>query len=131
MITVEFKDFDDMVAFARRVAADMDGRTEKEQPAKTERQVKPVKEKPVKEQEDVKEPEGKEEPAEETKPESPKTEEKQFTLEEVRAKLAALNKAGKRAEVKAILESFGAQKLSEIPADKFAAVMEKAGELDA
>ena len=35
MITVEFKDLDDMVAFARRVAADVAGRTENGLPAST------------------------------------------------------------------------------------------------
>lgn len=57
--------------------------------------------------------------------------EREYTLEEVRAKLAALNKAGKRADVKEILSSFGAQKLTEIPADRYAELMRKAGELDA
>lgn len=50
-----------------------------------------------------------------------------FTLEEVRAKLAGLQKAGKRAEVKALLSSFGASKLSEVPAASYADLMAKAG----
>ncbi len=54
-----------------------------------------------------------------------------YTLEDVRAKLAQLQKAGKRAEVKELLASFGAAKLSEIPASKYAVLMVKAGELDA
>lgn len=56
-------------------------------------------------------------------------EEKSYTLEEVRAKLAALQKAGKRAEVKDILTSLGVSKLSELPADRYGELMEKAGEI--
>lgn len=52
-----------------------------------------------------------------------------YTLEEVRAKLAELQKAGKRAEVKTLLGSFGATKLSEVPAERYTALMVKAGEL--
>ena len=56
-------------------------------------------------------------------------EEKQPTLEEVRAKLAALSQDGKQAEVKALITAFGAKKLSDIPADKYQALLEKASEL--
>lgn len=56
-------------------------------------------------------------------------EEKSYTLEEVRAKLAALQKAGKRAEVKDMLTSLGVSKLSELPADRYGELMEKAGEI--
>lgn len=56
-------------------------------------------------------------------------EEKTYTMEEVRAKLAALNKAGKRSEVKALLAGFGAEKLSEIPKEKYTELMDKAGEI--
>lgn len=56
-------------------------------------------------------------------------EETAYTLEEVRAKLAELQKAGKRAEVKALLSSFGVSKLSEVPAARYAALMVKAGEI--
>jgi hypothetical protein len=51
------------------------------------------------------------------------------TLEEVRAKLAALSQAGKTAEVKAIIAAAGAAKLTDIPADKYSEVMEKAAAL--
>ncbi|MDN9011080.1 hypothetical protein [Brevibacillus laterosporus] len=40
-------------------------------------------------------------------------------LEPVRAKLAALAKSGKQAEVKELIASFGASKLTDIPADKY------------
>ncbi|MBN3585358.1 hypothetical protein JYB64_23500, partial [Algoriphagus aestuarii] len=45
------------------------------------------------------------------------------TLEQVRAKLAELTRNGKREQVKALLNEFGANKLSEVPADKYAELM--------
>ena len=51
------------------------------------------------------------------------------TLEQVRAKLAELTRNGKREQVKALLNEFGANKLSEVPADKYAKLMEKAEEI--
>ena len=52
-----------------------------------------------------------------------------YTLEQVRAKLADLQRQGKRAEVKALIQSFGVSKLSEVPADKYAELMAKAEEI--
>lgn len=49
-----------------------------------------------------------------------------YTLEQVRAKLVELSGAGKRAEVQALVASYGVTKLTDIPADKFADVMAKA-----
>ena len=57
------------------------------------------------------------------------TEEKTYTLEEVREKLSTLSRNGKRAEVKALIEGCGVSKLTEIPPEKYAEVMQKAGEL--
>lgn len=57
------------------------------------------------------------------------SEETTYTLEQVREKLAGLSRGGKRAEVKALIESCGVSKLTEIPAEKYAEVMKKAGEL--
>lgn len=51
------------------------------------------------------------------------------TLEQVRAKLAELTRNGKREQVKSLLNEFGANKLSEVPADKYAELMEKAAEI--
>src|SRR5690606_32676479 len=51
------------------------------------------------------------------------------TLEQVRAKLAELTRNGKREQVKELLNEFGANKLSEVPADKYAELMEKAAEI--
>jgi hypothetical protein len=42
------------------------------------------------------------------------------TLEQVRAKLAAISQAGKRAEAKALLDSFGVAKLTDLSADRYA-----------
>ena len=52
---------------------------------------------------------------------------KTYKLEEVRAKLGELSKAGKN--IKGLIQSFGVRKLTDIPAEQYAAVMEKAGEL--
>ena len=57
------------------------------------------------------------------------TEEKTYTLEEVREKLSTLSRNGKRAEVKALIEGCGVSKLTEIPSEKYVEVMKKAGEL--
>lgn len=54
---------------------------------------------------------------------------KAITLEEVRAKLAALSQGGKTAEVKAIISAIGCTKLTDIPASKYAEVLEKAAAL--
>ena len=51
------------------------------------------------------------------------------TLEQVRAKLADLQRQGKRAEVKALIQSFGVSKLSEVPAERYAELMAKAEEI--
>lgn len=50
----------------------------------------------------------------------------QISLEQVRAKLAALSQDGKQAEVKALITEFGAKKLSDVPADKYSELLEKA-----
>ena len=47
-------------------------------------------------------------------------------MEEVRAKLAALSQEGKQTQVKALITEFGAKKLSDIPEEKYAALLEKA-----
>jgi hypothetical protein len=48
---------------------------------------------------------------------------KPITLEEVRAKLAALSQAGKTADVKALISKFGAGKLTDLAADKYSEVL--------
>jgi len=47
-------------------------------------------------------------------------------LEEVRAKLAELTRNGKREKVKALLQEYGASKLTEVPKDKLGELMKKA-----
>ena len=55
--------------------------------------------------------------------------EKTYTLIEVRAKLADLNKAGKKAKVQELISSFGVERLSLIGEEHYAELMQKAGEL--
>lgn len=50
----------------------------------------------------------------------------EITLEDVRAKLAALMQEGKQAEVKALLQRHGGEKLSDIPEEKYPALLEDA-----
>lgn len=52
-----------------------------------------------------------------------------YKLEDVRAKLAELTKAGKRAEVQALIKSYGKEKLTEIDSSDYVDLMQKAGEL--
>lgn len=49
-----------------------------------------------------------------------------ITLEQVRAKLAALTQGGKQAEVKTLIEKYGGAKLSDIPKDKYPELMQEA-----
>lgn len=77
-------------------------------------------------------PVGLERTAEPVKEEEPKTapsEEVPYTLVDVRGKLGALTKAGKKAQVQELIQSFGVEKLSQIPEEKYSEVMQKAGEL--
>lgn len=52
-----------------------------------------------------------------------------YTLEQVRAKLTELSRAGKAKEVKKLLTDAGATNVSTLGPDKYAEVMQKAGEL--
>ena len=54
-------------------------------------------------------------PAPEVKP--------KVALEEVRKKLAALSHEGKATEVKALLTNFGASKLTDVPAERYAELL--------
>lgn len=56
-------------------------------------------------------------------------EEKTYTLEEVRAVLAVLTRAGKQKQVKDLLTSFNAKNLTSVDPKDYAALMEKAGAL--
>jgi len=118
-ITVQFESYEEMIAFAGKLVG---------QPSAPAKKVT----KPVKEESPVKE----EAPAEETYvpgdslPEVIEEENTpSFTLEEVRAKLTALTRAGKQKEVKAILDFVKAKNLTSVEPKDYAVVMEKAGAL--
>lgn len=126
-ITTTFDSIEELKDFAKSFAKELAGEA-----------VNPVAKKaPVNEVAEPEPEQAQEEPqqvpqaAPQTEQKAEPVEESAYTLEEVRAKLAKLQKAGKRAEVKEMLSSFGAAKLSEVPASKYAALMVKAGELDA
>ena len=61
--------------------------------------------------------------------EEPKKEEKPISLEDVRAVLANLSRNGKTKEVKALLQKYGADKLSAINKDDYSALSKDAEEL--
>ena len=50
-------------------------------------------------------------------------------LEDVRRVLAEISRSGRTAEMKSLLERFGASNLSDIPPDKYSALMAAAKEL--
>lgn len=129
MITVDFIDYEDMLAFAKKLVGN---RPVAEMEVKAEKKATPVKV----EQAATKAPVVKEETPEET-PDSQVKEEPavsddvagHYRLEDVRAKLAELNRAGKRAQVKELLAGFGAEKLTGVPVEKYGELMAKVGEL--
>lgn len=51
---------------------------------------------------------------------------KEITIEEVRAKLARLSQAGKQKEVKALIEKFGASKLTDILPEHYGLLLKDA-----
>lgn len=53
----------------------------------------------------------------------------QITLETVRLKLAELAQAGKQQQVKALITSFGAQRISDVQPEKYPELLQKASEL--
>lgn len=137
-ITATFGSVREMQEFAA-LMADKTGpqswtkQTEGKKPAKAQKQPEPEQE-PKPKKTPPEEPEQQNPDKEDSAPwdgaeAGPGPEEAAYTLEEVRAKLAELQKAGKRAEVKALLSSFGVSKLSEVPAARYAALMVKAGEI--
>lgn len=52
-----------------------------------------------------------------------------LTFEQVRVKLAEVSQKGKQKELKDLITSFGVAKLSDIPEEKYAELLEKAAEL--
>lgn len=122
-ITATFESIEEMQSFARQIAGETDEPVKAEKPekktAKAQKLDPQAGSRGTQGQPDEPEPQATEGGQEETA----------YTLEEVRAKLAELQKAGKRAEVKELLGSFGVAKLSEFPPAKYAVLMVKAGEL--
>jgi DNA replication protein DnaC len=82
----------------------------------------PKKEAPKSEEPKVEEP--KQEAAVKEEEEKP-----MITLETVRTKLASLSQSGKQAQVKALITSFDAKKLTDIPKEKYAELLEKAEDI--
>lgn len=109
-IVCEFNDYEEMMGFAAKLQQDQ-------------------KNEPISMTEEPGEPEPVEEPAKAETPEPEKMKTKTYTLVDVRAKLGELQKSGKRDQVKELLKSFEAAKLSDVPEEKYAELMEKAGEL--
>lgn len=52
-----------------------------------------------------------------------------LTIEQLRAVLVEKSKSGKQAQVKALITSYGVERLTEIPASKYEEVMKKAGDI--
>lgn len=55
---------------------------------------------------------------------------KEITLEEVRARLAGLSQAGHREEVRALIESYGAVKLTDVKPDCYLDLMKEDAKID-
>lgn len=127
MITVEFMDFDDMVLFARRLTEDMPASTAQAMPVPVQPMTmymtpqQPAQEMPA--------PQAPVQPDEDDTPAAPGAENTVYKLIDVRGLLSKLTKAGKKAQVQELIKSFGVDKLSQIPEDKYPEVMKKAGEL--
>ncbi|MBU3128993.1 rRNA biogenesis protein rrp5 [Clostridium tagluense] len=64
------------------------------------------------------------------KVETSKPEVKEVTLQEVRGTLARLSKNGKQEQVKALIKSFGATKLTEIPKEKYGELLSEANSIN-
>lgn len=109
-ISITFEPYDNIPEELRNYLARISGQTQG---------AAPVAEKPVVQPEPAAkaEPQPKPEPVAEVK------------LETVRAALAKLTKAGKAAQVKQLLQEFGAARLTEVKAEDYPALLAKAGEL--
>ncbi len=120
-INMTFTSFEEIVEFARKMAA---GQAVPEGEKETEI-IAPVKKEASVKKENTQKAPVKEEYKEET------AEEAAYSLEDVRAALGALQKAGKKEQVRALLQEFGAAKLPEVDPADYPALMKKAGELNA
>lgn len=61
-----------------------------------------------------------------TAPLESRREETEITMSQVRAKLAALSQSGKQAEVRELIQKHGGTKLSDVPKENYAALMQDA-----
>ncbi len=120
-INMTFTSFEEIVEFARKMAA---GQAVPEGEKETEI-IAPVKKEAAVKKENTQKTPVKEEPKEEP------SEKAVYSLEDVRAALGALQKAGKKEQVRALLQEFGAAKLPEVDPADYPALMKKAGELNA
>lgn len=134
-INLAFNDFEEMTAFAQKLVSKKDSNaevlrdvvieTKEEKKDKTPRATKPTAD--TAEDITVSNDEAAESVSDNTSEST--TDSETYSLEEVRAKLVQLTRSGKQKEVKALLTSFEAEKISDVKAEDYAAVMEKAGEL--
>lgn len=116
-IVCKFADYEEMVGFAGKLLG-REGGQDMKSPAAGSKTIEAM---PA---EGTKEPEtSTEEPARQEEGQ------REYSLVDVRAKLAELQRAGKREQVKELLGSFGASKLSDVPEGEYASLMQKAGEL--
>lgn len=122
-ITVIYKDYAEMVEVARQI---LKGEAERAKDATVTQVVKDTVEAAGAQEKTVTATEQEEKSAKQNDEEY---QEVTYTLVDVRAKLAELQKSGKREQVKKLLAELGAGKLSEVPEEKYALLMEKAGEL--
>lgn len=129
-ITAEFKGFNDMMEFARKLAG-IEGQEAARvflngkdiyRPDENVRQI--TQDEPAEMEEKSSEVQEEPEPVKEPEKETPT-----YTLVQVREKLAELQKAGKRAQVQELINGFGVKKLTEVPEDSYPELMRKAGEL--
>lgn len=110
MITLNFKSFEDMEVFAKKVVGQVGSPVESVGNTKETMKKETVKKEEVKKEDTVKK-------------------EEVIKLEDVRAVLAKLTRSGKTKEVKELLNELGASKLTDINADDYPVLMEKAGGL--
>ncbi|ADL50528.1 hypothetical protein [Clostridium cellulovorans] len=83
---------------------------------------------PVKEETTV-EPKEAEVKVESKKDEETKEDTKKISLEYVRGRLAELSRDGKQVQVKELIKKFGANKLTEIPEEKYLELLKEAEEI--
>lgn len=119
-ITVQFNSYEEMVEFASKLIGEV-----KEPVKKVKKTSTPVKEETAVQEETTIE----ESPVQEEEAPVQEEESTTYALEDVRAKLTELTRAGKQKEVKALITSFGAKNVTTIEPKDYAALMEKAGEL--